>query len=134
MRIVPQHLFEAAFNSARESSARIKDATSPFEHSKSQSLYVLADDDQSGFAVRPDGELVYVFSTVNGRGGYLVRTARQVGATHLDCFDGFLVDLYSRHGFQRVTSLPNWTPGEPDVVYMAVPGHFDSALVKAESA
>lgn len=73
----------------------------------------------SGFAVTPDAELIGVFSAVRGRGDDIVRAAIAAGATHLDCFDGYLPALYARHGFVETRREPNWTPGGPDVVYMA---------------
>lgn len=124
--------FEREYNRARLSSDKIREATSEFSHVH-ESLYVLTFDGQSGYCIRPDGELVFVFSRVKGRGKALVDSAVRMGATHLDCFDGYLTDLYSRHGFERVTSLSNWTPGGPDVVYMARHGHYLDALSKAEA-
>jgi hypothetical protein len=132
LAIAEHGYFARAFESARRDSELVKGATSPFSHVDG-TIYVLTLDKRSGFAVRPDGELVLVFSTVKGRGSHLVEHARHLGATHLDCFDGYLVRFYAEHGFERVTSLPNWTPGEPDVVFMARPGHALAALDKAES-
>jgi hypothetical protein len=54
-----------------------------------------------------------------GYGSRLVADALHNGAEVLDCFDGFLPEFYARHGFVEVTREPNWTPGGPDVVYMA---------------
>lgn len=112
------HAFAEAFNGARRLDTRIMAATSPFEHVDG-TTYRLTDDGLSGYAVRPDGELVYVFSLVRGRGDEIVTRAIQNGATYLDCFDGHLVTLYGRHGFVEVKREPNWTPGGPDVVYMS---------------
>ena len=109
----------------------IREATSPFSHVDGTRYYVATDGTMTGYAIRPDGELVFVFAYGRGRGDAIVSSAVENGATHLDCFDGHLTELYARHGFQRVTSLPNWTEGEPDVVYMAAPGHFLAALDKA---
>lgn len=71
-----------------------------------------------GFIVKADGELIAVFSLVKGRGRALIQAAIMQGATHLDCFDGFLVDFYKSHGFAEVDRADNWTPGAPDVVWM----------------
>lgn len=54
-----------------------------------------------------------------GYGGRLVGDALHNGAEVLDCFDGFLPEFYARHGFVETSREPNWTPGAPDVVYMA---------------
>jgi hypothetical protein len=80
--------------------------------------YFLSDDGASGFGVTIAGELVGLHSVVRGRGDELVEAAINRGAMRLDCFDGPLVDLYGRHGFAVTDVVPNWTPGEPDVVYM----------------
>lgn len=77
-------------------------------------------DKRSGFAVSATGELVGVFSTVRGRGEEILASAIGAGANHLDCFDGFLPNLYSRFGFTETSREANWTAGGPDVVYMAL--------------
>lgn len=115
--VVPVDTFRKAFEQAREESSAIADATSPFEH-VACTMYVLSHDGRSGYALRPDMELVYVFSLERGRGDRLVNHAVTYGAARLDCFDGYLPSLYARHGFREVSREPNWTPGGPDVVYM----------------
>ena len=120
---VDESVFGAAFNAARDQSAQIRKATSEFEARGDMTLYVLAPDAQSGYAVRPDGELVYVFSLVKGRGMRLVSSAIMDGAVYLDCFAGYLPSLYRRHGFEVCDTVPNWTSGSPDVVLMALPGY-----------
>lgn len=127
--------FRVAFEAARNESDTIRDATSPFDYAADErgTVWRLSDDERSGYAVRHTGELVYVFSLDKGRGDALVFDAVVNNrATHLDCFDGFLTAFYTRNGFHRVTSLPNWTPGGPDVVYMATPGNYLHALDRAE--
>lgn len=131
--------FRTIFTIARHWNQKIADATSDYSH-EAGTRYFLDEGDIatrgiSGYAVRADGELVFVFSvsSAGGNGARIVTSAIENGATHLDCFDGYLVNLYSRHGFQRVTSLDNWTPGGPDVVFMALPNHFLAALGKAEA-
>lgn len=74
-----------------------------------------------GFIVKADGELVGVFSSLKGRGDVLVIAAQNEGAQHLDCFDGYLTEFYAGHGFVEYDRQPNWTPGGPAVVYMALP-------------
>lgn len=130
--------FRKIYDNARADSPTIREATSEYDTSPAArgTRYFLWSDgaDHAGFAIRADGELVYVFSTTRGMGARLVAAAISRGATHLDCFDGYLVTLYTRGGFHRVTSLPNWTDGAPAVVYMALPSHFLRALDKAERA
>ncbi len=73
-----------------------------------------------GYAIKDTGELCYVHALIRGCGDALVRDAITNGAKRLDCFDGYLVSLYARHGFVEVGRIPNYTKGDPDVVYMEV--------------
>lgn len=84
-----------------------------------EARFYLSDDQTAGFAITTDGELKYVWSTLPGQGDAIVSTAVEAGAEHLNCFDGHLVTLYSRHGFVVDSRTPNWTEGEPDVVTMS---------------
>lgn len=127
LAIVSRDLFAGFYYAARDD-ARIRRATSPLDWGRddTDTIFRLSLDGQSGYAVREDGELVYVFSRCRGRGNRLVsRAVDRDGAVYLDCFDGHLVDLYGRHGFVIVDRVSNWTPGEPDVCYMARPGFAD---------
>lgn len=118
--IVSRDMFKMAFEAAREASPIIRDSTSDMsgEPYLTHSTYRLSLDGRSGYVVRPDGELVFVFSLERGRGNYLVGKAILDGATRLDCFDGYLPSLYARHGFREVKREANWTDGGPDVVWM----------------
>lgn len=125
--------FARIFRNVRADYDLIREATSDYATARGTRFYLWSDGvEYAGFGIRPTGELVYVYSTASGLGDCIVTAAIERGATHLDCFDGYLTGLYSRNGFERVTSLPNHTPGGPDVVYMATPGHFDRALGRAE--
>lgn len=104
----------------------------------------LSDDGLSGFAIKPDGDLVSVFSAPGlGRGGALVDAAVARGARKLDAFDedGFLPQLYGSRGFVEVKREPwdpeqkpdNWRGGEPDVVYMEL-RNFPGGRISGESA
>ncbi len=85
--------------------------------------YYISEDCESGFAIKANGELCMVFSTVKGRGAHLIKNAIYRGATHLDCFDGFLPTFYAKHGFIEVGSEPNYNGAHlPRVVYMALVG------------
>ena len=103
------------------------------EYRKMGAKIYLTEDKLSGFAIKPDGELISVFSSVRGRGNSLAAYAVSNGATHLDCYDepitNHLVKLYSKHGFQEVERLkwddqyapPGWDyekNDNPDVVFM----------------
>lgn len=124
LSFVDPDTFGDAFDVARATSSAVADATSPFTHVPN-TAYVLTADLLSGYAIRPDGELVNVFSLVPGRGDMLVSHAVANGADHLDCFDGYLPTLYARHGFMATHREQNWTPGGPDVVYMSTPGAWN---------
>lgn len=65
------------------------------------------------------GELKALWCDLPGYGCWLVQQALNDGAERLQCFDGYLVGLYSQFAFRQVTRQPNWVPGEPDVVTMA---------------
>ena len=80
--------------------------------------FYLSEDQTAGFGVSSDGELKYVWSTRRGQGDAIVAAGLSAGATHLNCFEGHLSDLYARHGFAIVKRLENWDPEGPDVVFM----------------
>lgn len=61
----------------------------------------LSGDGMSGYSIRPDGTLVNVFSSVRGRGDEIVRDAIAKGAEKLQAKEGYLTDLYGRHGFRK---------------------------------
>lgn len=122
LREVWPEVFGTYFETARKFHLQIADATSPFEH-REGTCYFLDEDPETGFcgyAIRPDGELVFVWSARPGRGNEIVEHAVANGATHLDCFDGYLPSLYARHGFVEYARENNWTPDGPDVVYMRI--------------
>lgn len=121
--------FERVLERVRIDNDRIREATSEFSHVEG-TRYFLTMFGDAGYAIRPDGELVFVFSTVAGRGDTIVAQAVGNGADRLDCFDGYLPKLYARHGFVEYDRDNNWTPGGPDVVYMRVPhvATFDPAI------
>ena len=110
--------FLVAMTRAREESSLVAEMTSE-PTDVENTIYALAADERSGYAVRPDGELVLVWSLERGRGDVMVSGAVHDGATRLDCFDGYLPRLYSRHGFVETERVANWTPGQPDVVFMS---------------
>lgn len=68
-----------------------------------------------GYAVI-DGELLGLWGF--GLGDWLVRGAIKDGATHLDCFDGWLPKFYQRNGFRETLREPNYNKGGPSVVFM----------------
>lgn len=99
----------------------------------------LSPDNKSGVAIKPDGDIVSVFSHAQspaGTGGTLVELAKSAGGKKLDAFDTFLPDFYKKHGFKtyatdkwnEVYKPTNWNKdffkqynqGEPDIKYMAL--------------
>lgn len=103
------------------------------EYEKMGAKIYLSEDKLSGFAIKPDGELISVFSSVRGRGNEIAKNAVLNGALHLDCYEHpvtrHLTELYSRYGFKEIKRLkwddqyapPGWDfekNGRPDVVFM----------------
>lgn len=90
------------------------------------------DDGKVGFAISPEGMLVSVFkspdSNIKGVLDSIVPEAIARGATHLEAFEGFLTEAYSKYGFVEVDRLEwddklkpeGWTDeqGSPDLVMM----------------
>ncbi len=129
-REISDTYFGQTFGLARDFHEQIREATSEFSHETGTRYFLDTDgkDGQpgwAGFGIRSDGELVYVWAIGGGRGDDIVTHAVENGATYLDCFDGYLPTFYARHGFEAVATVPNWTPGGPSVVLMALPGYAD---------
>lgn len=111
----------AALTAAQAADKRIAGATTPAaDLDLSGASVFLSADANTGYAIKASGELVGVFSTIKGRGDAIVSSAIVNGASALDCFDGYLPGFYARHGFVETSRVANWTPGEPDVVFMAL--------------
>jgi hypothetical protein len=119
--------FYNALKQARGMDTRINEYThlyNPEEYAQMKTF--LAPDKMSGFAVKPDGDIVSAFNAVKGGGRLddIMKVAMQHGGRKLDAFDKKpgevkgLPDLYSKYGFKEVKREPNWTPGGPDVVFM----------------
>ena len=86
-----------------------------------------------GYALKPDEDGVDIILVHNnepyikGVGDALIESAKANGGTKLDHYDGFLSDLYSKHGFEEYDRYkwddqyadPNWDYeryGRPDVI------------------
>lgn len=116
--------FSKAIQNAIESSPMHKQNITPYAEKDYKSFKTfLAPDGKSGFAIKPDGELVNVFSTEKGRGPEIVKDAVKQGASKLDAFNinNKLPELYEQGGFKTHKVEKNWEPGGPDVNYMAIP-------------
>tara|TARA_R110000803_G_scaffold72239_1_gene135823 strand:- start:3356 stop:6214 length:2859 start_codon:yes stop_codon:yes gene_type:complete len=101
----------------------------------------------SGFAIKPDGDIVAVFASPNEpKGGSysMLQAAVQAGGKKLDAFDTYLPDIYESVGFRPVARLPwndefspagwdksaflEYNNGEPDVVFFVHdPKYFGGA-------
>lgn len=67
----------------------------------------LSEDGESGFGVKPNGDIVSVFSSENvkGRSAHLLEMAISQGGRQLDCFDIYLTKIYETHGFKPVAKM-----------------------------
>ncbi len=101
----------------------------------------------SGFAIKPDGDIVSVFQSGNETGKVgmsMMQAAIEAGGTKLDAFDTFLSGMYETVGFRPVARLPwsdanapkgwdkntfkKFNNGEPDVIfYVYDPDYFGDA-------
>lgn len=111
----------------------------PVEEYKDMRLF-LAEDGEAGVAVKPDGDIVSVFSS-NKSGRCAVEIAIAAGGTKADAFDTILPHLYGAHGLKVVARIPfdpdeapaDWdydamkkfNGGRPDVVFMVVDPEYD---------
>ncbi|MET9861979.1 hypothetical protein ABZY93_22180 [Streptomyces smyrnaeus] len=109
-----------ALAAARATSELIASATSKPDEMPTGARYFLSWDLRSGYGVTREGTLIGLFSVERGRGHDMVKDAIANGADNLDCFDGFLPDYYRQYGFVETDRVPNWTQGEPDVVFMGL--------------
>ena len=81
----------------------------------------------AGVAVKPDGDIVNLFSLEKGKGRNALLHAIMNGGRKLDCFDKKkeqekgLPDYYKTFCFVEMKREKNWNEGEPDVVYMELP-------------
>lgn len=96
---------------------------------------VLSTDGKVGYMLAPDGYAGNLFNNggPKGAGKAAMIHAIEHGAGYLDCFDGFLPDLYHEYGFVetgRLKFVDEFAPtgwdygryGRPDVVFMAYRG------------
>lgn len=112
----------------------------------------LSEDGESGFGIKPNGDIVSVFSSkkVKGRAHHLLEMAvYEGGGRQLDCFDIYLTKIYEAHGFKPVAKMKwndeyipegwnkenfkKYNNGEPDVVFMAYDPNNDIEKKKKEA-
>ena len=67
----------------------------------------LSEDGESGFGIKPNGDIVSVFSSkkVKGRSAHMLEMAISQGGRQLDCFDIYLTKIYETHGFKPVAKM-----------------------------
>lgn len=68
----------------------------------------LSQDGESGFGIKPNGDIVSVFSNNKAEGGrshYMLEMATAEGGRQLDCFDIYLTKIYEAHGFKPVAKM-----------------------------
>ena len=67
----------------------------------------LSEDGESGFGIKPNGDIVSVFSSSKekGRSSYMLEMAISQGGRQLDCFDIYLTKIYEAHGFKPVAKM-----------------------------
>jgi hypothetical protein len=114
----------------------------PAEEYQGMRLF-LTKDGKSGVAIKPDGDIVSVFST-GGAGRSVMELAVAAGGRKLDAFDTILPEFYAPHGFRAVArtkwndefapsewdkdTFSTYNNGEPDVVFMV----YDPSKMDAE--
>lgn len=68
----------------------------------------LSEDGESGFGIKPNGDIVSVFSNNKAEGGrshYMLEMATAEGGRQLDCFDIYLTKIYEAHGFKPIAYI-----------------------------
>lgn len=102
----------------------------PEDYIKLEADLYLSNTKLSGFGVKPDGELISVFSLPGTKeGDEVVEAAKKVGAKKLECLGDFLREFYEGHGFEvkdwdywderfRPNNWNEEESGNPNVYYM----------------
>jgi hypothetical protein len=112
----------------------------PAEDYQGMKLFI-SESGQSGFALKPDGDIVSVFSMEKGSGRSIMETAISAGGKKLDAFDTILPEFYGTHGFVEAARIPwndefapegwdketfkKFNNGQPDVVMMVLDPKFE---------
>lgn len=135
--------FSAALEKAKTVDRRVRFLSDySLEEYASMKLF-LTPDNQAGYAIKQDGDIVNLFnvSQIRGLGRQLVDQAIANGGTHLDAFEGKLTDLYRSKGFEEVRRVPfdpqyapeGWSEeeGTPDIVYMQRPKTSTKSVSRA---
>lgn len=112
--------FKAALDAALRSD-KVRASLGDFDEVVDPVCY-LSPDGWTGFVIDQDSDTLNLLFNIGprGRGAGAVQRAVLEGARQLDCFDGFLPSFYAKYGWKEAHREANWTPGEPDVVFMEV--------------
>lgn len=119
------------------------------EEYKDMRLFI-SPDGKDGFAIKPDGDIVSVFSSGGNKVYGMLALAIEEGGTKLDAFDTVLPDIYEVAGFREVNrdawsdeyapdgwdkgTFSEFNEGEPDVVYMEYVGPQPEVLHQQDRA
>ncbi len=148
--------FADCINAAKASRGVLGDCVYTYEVEEYRKMRLfLTPDGKAGIALKPNGDMVSVFThreQKNSLGGKtanaLITLAINEGAVKADCYGYFLVQLYGKHGFRaiakdtfnaafaadamknRETMLANFKDedGKPDVVYLVYEGDREHVL------
>ena len=117
---VSSEVFSNEFELAAKVNTKIAESCSSVSDIEGAFYIQKGDNYVSGFCVTSSGELTHVFSTGKGKGKDLVLNSIELGATNLNCFDGYLTSFYTALGFKEVSREKNWDVKGPDVIFMEV--------------
>jgi GNAT superfamily N-acetyltransferase len=136
--------FHAAISASKASKYGAAVYVYPLEEYQGFRLFT-TDDGKNGFAIKPDGDIVSVFSSGGHKVFSMLALATQEGGTKLDAFDTILPKLYAAAGFVETGREPwneDYKPegwnyetfapfnnGRPDVVFMEYRGADESASI-----
>jgi hypothetical protein len=81
---------------------------SPDDYISMEAELYLSDTKSSGFGLKPNGELISVFSLPGAHEGDIaMKVAKELGAQKLDCLGEDLRKFYEKHGFE-VKAYKSW--------------------------
>jgi hypothetical protein len=156
----PFHELQPSPESSRLFHRAMSKATKKNKYGKSVYIYpekeysdmklFVSDSGNSGFAVKPDGDIVSVFSTEPGSGYPMLLLATQQGGRKLDAFNTVLPEIYAVAGYRPVSKVAwadeaqpdgwdkelykDFNNGEPDVVAFVYDPDYDGRAVDVEIA
>jgi len=129
--------FVTAISAARDASpfGELVDVYPAAEYANMRTF--TSSDGSTGFAIKPDGDIVSVFNTKGARHKntlkHLIALAKEQGGTKLDCYDynEFLPTSYSEMGFKETNRTPwddAYAPDDWDYEKLNHPDHVEMEL------